>query len=259
MQATKTNEKPTVYATQDAKNMGIYWLGSYEEDRYPQAYPNSFMFEGRVFRIDKNGNWRLNNEITCWGDPFVENGKLSGMIIDSPKMRKDAEEMSDLHHEEWIEATAMVHNSGNQCLPNKQPGLSKVPKTNQKTIPCRDFAKGVDKCTKGRNCPFQHSTKNIACEYFVQGKCNQGDACKFRHSSQDIPCKYFVEGNCKHGDSCKFRHSSQDIPCKYFVSGGCKNGDGCKFRHSLKDVPCKFHAEGKCTNGTFCKFSHEKK
>jgi len=155
----------------------------------------------------------------------------------------------------------------------------------RKRIPCREFAKGIDKCKLGRECPYRHATKNVPChhfvigncnkgtacnfrhstkddvpcKHFVQGKCNNGDKCQYRHSTKDdVPCKFFIAGKCSHGNKCQYRHSTHDIPCKFFVAGDCKKDKECDYRHSKKDVPCKFYTEGKCMKGDTCEYQHKK-
>jgi hypothetical protein len=277
-----------VYGTVDAAHPGIVWMGPYEAGRTPQVYPNRFLFDGVAYDIDKNGHWDL-GELTCWGDPFVERGVLKGFVIDSPEMRAQDQEMSDYMHAEFAEAMAHHEDSvqpwnyGSASVqqsraaqpvqavqavqavqpvqaPRAQQAVQEKPFDKRKRIPCMNFAKGVDQCKLGRECPYLHATKNVPCRHFVIGNCNKGNACHFRHSTQDIPCKHFVQGNCKNGDKCQYRHSTKDdVPCKFFVAGNCSHGNKCKYRHSTRDIACKHFVAGNCKKDMECEFRHSKK
>ena len=289
----------TVYGTPDPDHPGVIWLGSFVAGMTPQKYPNRFASGGVVYDIDKNGHWEL-GETTCWSDPFVERGVLKGLVVDSPKMRAQDQELSDNFHAEWAEVMAREEdpvqqwNYGSVAVKAMEAPKAvqavqavqqqeKQPFDKRKRIPCREFAKGVDRCKLGHDCPylhstnnvpcrhfiigacnkgnacnFRHSTRDIACKQFVQGKCGKGDKCEYRHSTKDdVPCKFFAMGKCSHGNKCQYRHSKRDIACKYFVAGECKKDMECEFRHSKKDVPCKFKAEDKCNKGEACEYSHK--
>jgi len=56
--------------------------------QYSEFRPNKFMFQKKVYHIDEFGFWVLTEGDTrtlCWGEPWIENGKLSGSRID-PKI-----------------------------------------------------------------------------------------------------------------------------------------------------------------------------
>lgn len=293
MQAGVATKKKTVtvYGTPDPNHPGVIWFGSFVAGRSPQAFPNRFAFDGVVYDIDKNGHWKL-GETTCWSDPFVERGVLKGFVVDNPEMRAQDQEMSDNMHADYAEVMARHEDPVQQwnygsvavkAIEPVQPVQAVQTVDKRKRIPCMNFAKGVDRCKLGRECPYLHATKNVPCRHFGIGACNKGDACHFRHSlkdvpcrhfvlgkcnngdkcqyrhstKDDVPCKYFATGACSHGNKCKYRHSTRDVACKHFVSGDCKKDKDCEFRHSRKDVPCKFHAEGRCNKGDACDYMHK--
>lgn len=144
----------------DQKYPKITWLGPYNPHRLQQDYPNEFHYGYKVYKIDENGYWSLNQNTVCFGDPFVVNGKLCGKLSEkdlSERMIKFILDDSD----------------------NLSDSLEDLEDSDDNII-CRFYLNG--NCIKGKKCKYKHpgSTK-IPCKFYPLKQCKKGLDCPFLH------------------------------------------------------------------------------
>ena len=143
----------------------IGFVGSVDLDVSPKS-SCEFTFQGKRFRIDANCFWTLKPGVTCFGDPWVEHGKLCGFVIDSPELQKQDRELGQLRNDKVSELSDLANPSGAEC--------------EQATLPCRHFAQG--RCKFGDKCKNSHiSPTKKPCSFFAKGFCKFGNACRFEH------------------------------------------------------------------------------
>ena len=137
---------------------------------------------------------------------------------------------------------------------DEKPKAPTTPRGRDEKKPCFAFQRG--KCTRGKNCPFEHvkadpsrgRTPPRSPKGGRPGSAGSGKGSGKDKDKSKIPCIFYPKGTCKNGKNCPFLHkdASPSVPAKGDKDGKQRANSPAKRRRPSKKRGKSAHKKATC-------------